>query len=86
MARPVAQKDRPGPKSTLVEQLEPSADVVRQSSLATTDENRNDRQLQLVDQARGDRLTGELSYGICMPEMALATTSRWISEVPSKIV
>jgi hypothetical protein len=25
-------------------------------------------------------------YWICMPEMARAMTSRWISEVPSKIV
>jgi hypothetical protein len=25
-------------------------------------------------------------YGICRPEMLLATTSRWISDVPSKIV
>jgi hypothetical protein len=25
-------------------------------------------------------------YGICSPEMLLATASRWISDVPSKIV
>jgi hypothetical protein len=29
---------------------------------------------------------GEADQRICMPEMARATTSRWISEVPSKIV
>ena len=27
-----------------------------------------------------------LAYLICMPEIALLITSRWISEVPSKIV
>src|SRR5437016_7439062 len=59
-ARPVAQKDRPALKPALVEQLEPRAGVVRQRSLATADENRHEQQLQLVDQARDDRLTGEL--------------------------
>jgi hypothetical protein len=28
----------------------------------------------------------QVSYGMCIPEMARATTNRWISEVPSKIV
>jgi hypothetical protein len=48
-SRPVVQKDRPALKPALVEQLEPRADVVRQRSLATADENRHEQQLQLVD-------------------------------------
>ncbi len=28
----------------------------------------------------------QISYGMCNPLMLRATTSRWISEVPSKIV
>ena len=59
-ARPVAKKDRPALKPALVEQIEPRVDVVRQRSLATADENRHEQQVQLVDQARDDRLTGEL--------------------------
>jgi hypothetical protein len=29
---------------------------------------------------------GDAPYRMCTPEIARATTSRWISEVPSKIV
>src|SRR5262245_21664401 len=57
---PIAQEDHPAVEPALVEQLEPRVDVVRQRSLATADENRHEQQLQLVDQARSDRLTAEI--------------------------
>ena len=47
-------------EAALVQQLELGADAVGQGALAAADEDRDEEQLALVDQARGDRLAGEL--------------------------
>jgi hypothetical protein len=52
--------DDAAPESALVQELEPSAHLVRQRALAATDEDRVEEQVALVDEARGERLACEL--------------------------
>nr|WP_255654571.1 hypothetical protein [Cohnella sp. REN36] len=47
-------------EAALAEQLEPHVEVVRQCSLASTQDDRINKQMTLVDQSRAHRLPGKL--------------------------
>ena len=56
----VVEVDDAAPESALIQELKPRAHLVRQCALAATDEDWVEEQVALVDEARGDRLAGEL--------------------------
>jgi hypothetical protein len=48
-------------EAALVHELEPSTDVAGQGGLAATDGDRYEKEMELIDQARGDRPASGLS-------------------------
>ena len=58
-AYPVMEMNYAAPEAALGQKLELDANVIRQRALSATDDDRDEKQVALIDQPCGDRLASE---------------------------